>query len=256
MDLAAEAETRAGTRPVTVALAGRTIAIPPVWDWSTEAVIALLNGQDDTWACLTLDDDDWNAWQDADPSAEDVDDLVVSWELRSGQNVEDIGRMVAILDEHHDRLESDLNVYCNGQDLRDLWRQGGGVSGLTWRRLALLYAGLPPESLTKTAQADALGPQRLAELASRPGEGFGPWSRLDMRIAAVEDAINRVVWVLMQVNSKEGTKVPKPEPVPRPGVAGKAARRVAGMSEENRKYLQYLREHQGAMPPGMRMVAR
>jgi hypothetical protein len=255
VDLAAEAETRAGTRPVTVPLDGRDIAVPPVWDWTTEAVLALLEGQDDNWAYLTLDDDNWDVWDDVDPSADACDDFVVAWQRASGQSFEDMGRMVTILEEHHDRLESDLVVHCNGRDLRDLWRPGGGSSGLTWRLLAVLYAGLPPESQTKTAQTDALGPQRLAELAARPSEGFGPWSRLDMRVASLEDAVNRVAWILMQVNSKEGTKVPKPEPVPRPGVAGKTRRR-SGLSDDARNYLQYLRDHQGAMPPGMRMVAR
>lgn len=152
---------------------------------------------------------------------------------------------------HAAALESDLTRYYQ-QDLRDLWRPRGGASRLTWRRLGVLIDGLPGESLTKTAIRDALGDDKLAELASQPHEGHGAWSRTDFRIAALEDAINRLTWRFMQANFRNVPDQP-PTPVSRPGIAGKARKRAV-LTPEGREYLKYLREHQGALPPGYTMM--
>ena len=103
-------------------------------------------------------------------------------------------------------------------DLRDLWRPGGGRSGLTWRLVKVLIDGLPPESLTKTATRDSLTPDELADLASTPSTGHGPWSHLETIAAAQYDVLQQIQYVLTVVH---GGKPDTPKPWPRPGVGMK-----------------------------------
>jgi hypothetical protein len=249
--LPVEAEARCGDLPVTVPLADTEIAVPPTWTWPTEALAALLRGDHETWAADVLDDASYEVWCDTDPTLDECEHALFEWETATGQSLATIARLVGVLDTYHDQFEADLVRYCDGQDLRDLWRPGGGPSRLTWRRLGVIYDALPGESLTKTAQANDLGEDRLAELAKEDAEGFGPWSHTDMRLAAVEDAINRLTYWLIRINTDKAAKIREPEPVRRPGVARKRRRTITA---EDLKYLQYLRDNQGAMPPGYAMT--
>lgn len=119
--------------------------------------------------------------------------------------------------------------------MRDLWRPGGGVSRLTWRRLKVLIDRLPPESATKTAARDALTPAELDQLAKKTPDGDGAWSHLELLTAALVDAVHRLIHVTVVAN---GGKAQPPQPLPRPGV-GKRRRKLTA---EGVAYLQQLRD--------------
>lgn len=248
---AAEAETRSAFGPVLLPLGDDEVTIPPMWEWPRTALLALLCDDYETWAALVLDPDDHDTWLDLDPTLDDCDDLVEAWEQATGQSLDTVSRMWHVLDRWPDQLEADLNRHCDGQDLRDLWARGHGRSRLTWRRLGVLFDGLPGESLTKTAWANDVGEARLAELAKKPPSGFAPMSRTDLTIADLIDAVNYNTYVLQCANTpKEKAKqVPKPEPYPRPGVVRKRGR-FRQASPEAQKLLAYMRENRGAMPAG------
>jgi hypothetical protein len=83
---------------------------------------------------------------------------------------------------------------------------------MTWRRLGVLVAALPPESATKTALRDALTEEQLAELASTEMTGHGAWSHLEMLVAALTDRVGLLTWL-----NSDGKGKPPP-PIRRPGV--------------------------------------
>lgn len=252
--LPAEAET-VTDGPVVIPLAGAPITVPPMWQWPRVALAAVLAGEDDLWADHTLAKPDRDVWLDTDATLDEVDDFWRAWQQATGQSLEQIGRMVTVLAEHHDRLESDLVVHCRGQDLRDLWKPHHGPSRLTWRRLAVLYDGLPPESLTKTAQVDAIDPAELASMAKKDRDGFGPFSRTDMLIADLIDAVNLNTYILRLANTdpKKAKSVKPPDPVYRPGVQPR--KRRSRTSVEAQALLAHMRANHGAMPDGWRDVA-
>ena len=251
--LPAEAEAQADG-PVVVPLVGQPITVPPMWQWPRQGLAALLADEDDLWADYVLAKPDRDLWLDTDTTVEELDDFWIGWQHTTGQSVEQIGRMVAILAEHRDRLESDLVAYCNGTDLRHLWMPHHGPSRLTWRRLAVLYDGLPPESLTKTAQVDALDPAELASMAKKDRDGFGPFSRTDMLIADLVDAVNLNTYILRLANTDKAKQksVKPPEPVYRPGVTPRKRRTRA--SVEAQRLLEHMRANRGAAPTGWRDV--
>ncbi len=247
---AAQVEAHAARHPVTVPLGGFDILVPPMWQWPLTGLLALLCEDDATWAQLCLPGGEHEAWLDADPTDEDCDQFLVDWENATGQNLDTIGRMWHVLDKWADQLESDLVTHCNGLDLRDLWAEHHGPTLLTWRRLGVLYDGLPGQSLTKTAQANELGDAKLAELAKKPRDGYAPMSTTDMILAELVDAVRWNNYILQRVNTdpKKANQVKAPEPYPRPGV-GRTRGRVA--SEQAQRLLAYMRENQGATPAGM-----
>lgn len=103
----------------------------------------------------------------------------------------------------------------------------------------MLVDGLPGESLTKTALRDALGDEKLLELAKEPQAGHGPWSHNDLLVAAQIDALRMILHVLVLAN---GGKSKPPEQWPRPGVKRARQQRI---SAEAYQHLQRLRaEHE------------
>jgi hypothetical protein len=125
--------------------------------------------------------------------------VAAHWAVAGG-----IARLAALIEQHGEAVEADLAF--RGIDLRDLWR-----GDLTWRRLAVLVAALPPESATKAAARDALSPAQLAALPTR--SGHGPWSHTELLLAAIVDRLSMLLW---QNGGK--ASAPRPEPIPRPGV--------------------------------------
>jgi hypothetical protein len=129
-----------------------------------------------------------------------------------------------------------------GIDLGDLFRAG---TRLTWRRLGVLIEHLPPESATKTALRDELDDGDLARLASLPRRGHGPWSHVELLLAAVHDNLARLVYVQQ---AKAGAKNLKaPEPMPRPGVGGA---KVRAINPAAREYLEQVRARNAAAADG------
>jgi hypothetical protein len=115
-----------------------------------------------------------------------------------------IASLAALIEQHCGAVEADLAF--RGIDLRDLWR-----GDLTWRRLAVLVAALPPESATKTAVREALSPAQRATLPQR--QGHGPWSHSELLLAAIVDRLALLLW-----QNAGKASAPKPAPVPRPGI--------------------------------------
>lgn len=54
-------------------LAGKVIYVPPVKKWRASALHAMREGDFDTWARTTLEDDDWDIWNETDPTVEDIE---------------------------------------------------------------------------------------------------------------------------------------------------------------------------------------
>jgi hypothetical protein len=131
-----------------------------------------------------------------------------------------------------------------GIDLGDLFRAG---TRLTWRRLGVLIEHLPPESATKTALRDELDDGTLSRLASAPRRGHGPWSHVELLLAAVHDSIERLIYVQYQWAGAKSLKAP--EPMPRPGVGRSNVRAI---SPEAHEYLEQVRARNAAAADGDR----
>lgn len=89
---------------------------------------------------------------------------------------------------------------------------------MSWRRLRVLIQHLPPESATWTALRNAMPEADLAAQADSGEPEKGRWSQEEQLLAAVVDAIRRLEWVLICVNTDKKSKRPDPpEPLRRPG---------------------------------------
>lgn len=117
--------------------------------------------------------------------------------------------LAQLLSEHGGAVEADLAF--RGVDLRDLWRPG---RRLTWRRLAVLLAGLPQDSATHTVLRDAI-PAEVLATAPEPA-GHGRWSHEAMLLAAIADGINYLRYEQVLIAGAKDT--PRPAPTPRPGL--------------------------------------
>jgi hypothetical protein len=103
----------------------------------------------------------------------------------------------------------------------------------------VLLAQLPGESAYKTALRDAIPDDELAELAGKPSDGHGPWSRLALLVADEIDELRMLRRDIVKVLGGElkGDFVP----YPRPGVGARrrkprnpnAAAIVAAIAEEH-----------------------
>lgn len=91
---------------------------------------------------------------------------------------------------------------------------------------------------------DALTPEQYADLAAAPpAAGHGPWSRTDMLLASLLDAVRVGNYHFAVANGAKNAKAP--EPTRRPGVDGGAVR---ALTAEGRAYLQRLRDNRGGTP--------
>jgi hypothetical protein len=98
--------------------------------------------------------------------------------------------------------------------------------GMSFRRLGVLVAGLPPESAT----ASAIGYDAPPEVQATGRERH--WSLDQHLLASVLDGINQLVWVTVAKDAKRRPKPPKP--VSRPG----SRVRVVRMPADKRKRLE------------------
>ncbi|MFK4801620.1 hypothetical protein ACI3K5_23435 [Streptomyces sp. MPA0124] len=77
---------------------------------------------------------------------------------------------------------------------------------------------LPPESHTMTALRNELTPQQLAAQADKGEPEKAPWSQQEQLLAAAVDAVRRLEWTLICLNTDKKSKRPDPpEPMRRPG---------------------------------------
>lgn len=140
---------------------------------------------------------------------------------------------------HCEDIAADLWHHYSGLDLRDLWRPGGGRSGLTMRMVQSFVDRLPPEAATNTACRDALTPQQLADLVAKrgPAKGFGSWSVSDLRMVNVVDLLQ---WLIYATYRVAGADPKQPKPYPRPGIAPAADQ--SAISREQFDRLQKVRD--------------
>lgn len=94
----------------------------------------------------------------------------------------------------------------------------------------MLIEGLPPESATWTAIRNATPESDTADATEEARPETAPWSRLEMLVAQVTDAVNHNTYVLTVVNSEKNAKVQPPDPVRRPGWRPQGAKRQAAPS--------------------------
>ena len=67
-------------------LAGQVVYVPPVKQWRASALHALREGDLMGWAEKTLPDDDWDTWQEVDPTMEQIEAFFASVDGRLGVN--------------------------------------------------------------------------------------------------------------------------------------------------------------------------
>jgi hypothetical protein len=125
-----------------------------------------------------------------------------------------------------EEIEADLARFYH-IDFLDLYRPGR----LSWRKLLVLVEHLPPEAALNTAIRNLMPEDKLAENAGDPTKA--PWSAAETLLASVIDEIRNLGWTYVQGHSD--SSIPKPLPVPRPGVTGR--RRLKRISLENARKL-------------------
>jgi hypothetical protein len=96
----------------------------------------------------------------------------------------------------------------------------------------VLIEHLPAESHTMTALRNELTPAQLAEQADKGEPEKGRWSQLEQLVAANYDAIRRLEWVLICVNTEKKSPRPDPpEPMRRPGAGPR--KKTAQLTEKS-----------------------
>ncbi|WP_432053753.1 hypothetical protein [Streptomyces sp. bgisy022] len=88
-----------------------------------------------------------------------------------------------------------------------------------------------------TALRNDLTPRELDEQADRGEPEKGRWSQLEQLMAANYDAIRRLEWVLICVNTEKKSKRPDPpEPMRRPGAGPRKKRAQLTEGSANRLF--------------------
>ena len=92
---------------------------------------------------------------------------------------------------------------------------------------------LPGESRFQTALRDAIPEDELAAMAEDQ-DGHGRWSHLEYLIAQLIDATKEVGYIVLSVNTE--ARIPKPEPVRRPGIPDPEKQRIAYIEDQAAKH--------------------
>ncbi|MEH0627807.1 hypothetical protein [Streptomyces stelliscabiei] len=96
---------------------------------------------------------------------------------------------------------------------------------MTARRLRVLIQRLPPESATMTALRNRMSAEELADQSDKGEPEKARWSQQEQLLAAAVDAVRRLEWVLICVNTEKKSDRPEPpEPMRRPGAAPRKAK--------------------------------
>jgi hypothetical protein len=138
------------------------------------------------------------------------------------------------VNEHCEAVRSDLRRYYQVR-LGDLF-----TGGLTWAEVSDYLRFLPMESATQTALRDSMTDAEAAKAATVEPVGHGPWSKQELLLATVIDAIGALTHVQI---ARAGVKDQKPlVPIMRPGVE----RPTRGPSPAALAYLQGIRDQHEA----------
>lgn len=96
---------------------------------------------------------------------------------------------------------------------------------------------LPPEAHTMTALRNELTPMQLAEQADKGNPEKARWSQQEQLLAAAVDAVRRLEWTLICINTEKKSKRPDPpEPMRRPGAGPRKARAQLTGTSANRLF--------------------
>ena len=95
---------------------------------------------------------------------------------------------------------------------------------LTWRKLLVLVHQLPPESAVKTAIRNEMPAHEWGRRSEDVDPATSNWSTLESLIALLIDEIRINTWVYVSAHTKD--RVPKPEPIRRPGLPERPLRRI------------------------------
>jgi hypothetical protein len=87
----------------------------------------------------------------------------------------------------------------------------------------VLLHNLPSESALSTAMRNNMSERDLSANVGDPAEG--KWSSLEILLASLIDEMRQNSWLYVQAHSDKS--VPRPSPVPRPGLAKRAERRMS-----------------------------
>lgn len=87
-------------------------------------------------------------------------------------------------------------------------------TSLTWRKLLVLVEHLPPEGALNTAIRNMTSEERLSSNAGDSSEAR--WSTVETLLATLIDEVRINSWMYASAHSDQ--KIPKPEPIKRPGV--------------------------------------
>jgi hypothetical protein len=134
-----------------------------------------------------------------------------------------IAKALWLVENCPEEIEADLQRYY-GVNFVDLFRPG---TELTWRRFMVLFGQLPSDSATLTFIRNSIPEDELAARRNDPKRA--PWSPTESLLATVVDELRTVVWMYAQAHSK--AKIPRPEPIERPGVRTGRVRRFRPISE-------------------------
>jgi hypothetical protein len=152
-----------------------------------------------------------------------------------------IAEALWVTSQYPEEVEADLQRFY-GLDYLDRFRPG---SRLTWRKLLVLLHNLPPESALNTAMRNDMTDIELASGTSDPSNG--KWSSTEIMLAALIDEVRHGNWIYVQAHSDR--TVPRPSPVPRPGLPKRRGRimsledaqkidpRLRGLAEEEAQAL-------------------
>jgi hypothetical protein len=124
-----------------------------------------------------------------------------------------ISKALWVTETYPEALEADLHRYY-GLDLVQFFRPG---SGLSWRKLLALTEYLPPEGALNTAIRNSLPEDELARRRGAGDPAKAPWSSLESLMAIMVDEVRQLAWMYAQSHTE--SKLPRPEPLPRPGVS-------------------------------------
>lgn len=112
----------------------------------------------------------------------------------------------------------------------------------------MLIAGLPPESMLKTAIRDGMSVEEWQQANTADPARWGPWSLERHMHALAIDALARIEWTLVAVNSEKGKAPKPPEPMSRPGVgAGPISAVAAKQRTDSLMAIAELKARQRAM---------
>lgn len=85
-----------------------------------------------------------------------------------------------------------------------------------------------------TALRNELEPEEIAEQAETGEPEKGRWSQMELLVAANNDVLRRIEYVLICAHSEKKNPVPPPEPMRRPGAGPKPAKKPLTEANANR----------------------